>query len=319
LQVPQYVLTDVAGNHLPMPARMSVRAAPHLVGMGLLEAVSDYTVQQLAEASMKDRDGAVGRVQVVPDAADPTVQRLGRFGWRGTSASWWQQTAIALNGDMGVTTSLLPKHFCGQASNGADCCAADANGPELNDGDLERMVRYASLLAVPPQRYFAGEQPLGIYAPTILAQTPAQTAAQEPAEVVMQTRVARGGGLFEKIRCTACHLPALPTGRPPRFDELRGQTIRPYTDLLLHDVGPALADNFPQGQATAQEWRTAPLWGIALLSSINPNVRYLHDGRAHSIEEAMLWHGGQGQASRDRFKAMSAANRQLLLDFLKSL
>ena len=101
--------------------------------------------------------------------------------------------------------------------------------------------------------------------------------------------------------------------------ELRNQTIRPYSDLLLHDMGTDLADNYPQGVATGQEWRTAPLWGVGLLKAINANTRYLHDGRARTIDEAILWHGGQGARSRDRFKALSADDRQKMVDFINSL
>jgi CxxC motif-containing protein (DUF1111 family) len=113
-------------------------------------------------------------------------------------------------------------------------------------------------------------------------------------------------------------VPTLTTGTAHRFAELRGQTIAPYTDLLLHDMGPDLADTYAQGVATQQEWRTAPLWGLGLLASINPNVRYLHDGRARTIEEAILWHGGQAAAARDRFKALSAADRQKVIDMVTS-
>jgi CxxC motif-containing protein (DUF1111 family) len=171
---------------------------------------------------------------------------------------------------------------------------------------------------VPPARHFAGEQPLAVSATTILAQTAAQTSAQIQAEQTMQARVAQGKTLFAQARCTACHVPTLTTGSSHRFAELRGQVIAPYTDLLLHDMGPELADTLPQGQAGAQQWRTAPLWGLGLLQSINPNVRYLHDGRARTVEEAILWHGGQGAASRDRFKALSADDRQKVMDMVMS-
>jgi CxxC motif-containing protein (DUF1111 family) len=319
LQKPHYTLTDVSGKALDLPARMSVRTAPHLAGMGLLEAVPEVQLEALASASAKDPDGTIGRLQIVTDLIDPSLKRVGRFGWRGTAASLLQQTASALNSDMGVTTTLLPKHFCGQATDGTACRSADAKGAELNDKDLELLVRYTSLLAVPPQRHFKGEQPLAVYNETIVAQTPQQTAAQVAAESALQDRVERGGQLFAQARCTACHVPALTTGTQHRFAELKNQTIRPYTDLLLHDMGPDLADNYPQGVASAQEWRTAPLWGIGLLPSLDAKTRYLHDGRARTLEEAVLWHGGQGQASRDRFKAMSADDRQKLIDFLKSL
>jgi CxxC motif-containing protein (DUF1111 family) len=318
LQTPQYALTDTSGKTLDMPAHLSVRTAPHLVGMGLLEAVPESSLEALATASAADPDKAVGKLQIITDLKDPTIKRVGRFGWRATSSTVAEQTAAALNGDIGVTTSLIPKHLCGLATAAADCRAADAAGPELNDSDLDLIVRYLSLLAVPPARHFAGEQPLAVSATTILAQTAAQTAAQVTAEQTLQARVAAGKNLFAQARCTACHVASLTTGTSHRFAELRGQTIAPYTDLLLHDMGPDLADTFPQGNATQQEWRTAPLWGLGLLQSINPNVRFLHDGRARTVEEAILWHGGQAAASRDRFKALAADDRQKVIDMVMS-
>ena len=318
LQAPQYALTDTAGKALDMPAHLSVRTAPHLVGMGLLEAVPEATLQALATASAGDSDHATGKLQIVTDLKDPAIRRVGRFGWRATTATVQQQTAAALNGDIGVTTSILPKRLCGLAASAADCRAADAAQAPLGDADLDLLVKYLSLLAVPPARHFAGEQPLAVTGPTIVAQTAAQTNAQIAAENAMQTRVAAGKNLFAQLRCSACHVPSLTTGTAHRFAELRSQVIAPYTDLLLHDMGPELADTFPQGNATAQEWRTAPLWGLGLLASINPNVRYLHDGRARTIEEAILWHGGQAAASRDRFKALSADDRQKVIDMVVS-
>ena len=318
LQTPQYALTDTTGQALDLPAHLSVRAAPHLVGMGLLEAVPEASLEALAKASQADPDKTVGKLQVVDDLRDPSIKRVGRFGWRATSATVEQQTAAALNTDIGVTTSLLPRRLCGLAATGTDCRAADTAQAPLADADLELMVRYLSLLAVPPARHFAGEQPLAIDGPTIVAQPAATTAAQVAAEAVLQARVADGKTLFAQLRCTSCHVPTLTTGTGHRFAELRGQTIAPYTDLLLHDMGPELADTYAQGNATAQEWRTAPLWGLGLLKSINPSVRYLHDGRARTIEEAILWHGGQAAASRDRFKALSADQRQKVIDMVSS-
>jgi CxxC motif-containing protein (DUF1111 family) len=319
LQKPRYALTDTEGKSLDLPARLSVRTAPHLAGMGLLESVPESQLEMLVRAGPQDPDGAAGKLQIVADPVESGVRRVGRFGWRGTSATVMQQTAVALNADMGVTTTMLPKHICGKATAGATCRAADAKGPELSDSDLDLLVRYTSLLAVPPARHFAGEQPLGIDAEKILAQTPAQTAAQEAAEGVLQARVARGRELFGQARCVACHTATLTTGGAHRFAELRNQTIHPYTDLLLHDMGPELADTYPQGVASPQEWRTAPLWGLGLLAVIDSKVRYLHDGRARTLEEAILWHGGQGTASRNRYKSMTNDDRQMLIDFVKSL
>jgi CxxC motif-containing protein (DUF1111 family) len=319
LQIPQYALSDVNGAALSMPTHFSVRTAPHVVGMGLIEAVPESALAALASASLIDPDGAVGRLQIVSDLKNPTVGRVGRFGWRASAASVEHQVADALNGDMGVTTSILPKHFCGLGSTGASCRTADATGIELSDADVDLLVRYTSLLGVPSSRHFKGQQPTDVPAPVILAQSPAVTAAQIAAENTLQDRVAAGAALFAQARCTACHVPELTTGDAHRFAELRNQTIRPYSDLLLHDMGPELADSYPQGIATQQEWRTAPLWGLGLLESINANTRYLHDGRARTIEEAILWHGGQGGSSRERFKAMAADDRRKLIDFVKSL
>jgi len=318
LKKPLYALTDIAGRPLPLPERMSVRAAPHLVGMGLLEAVPESTLQALADASASDPDGAIGRLQIVADKIDPKIKRVGRFGWKGTAPTVQQQTAEALNADMGVTTTILPKHLCGQAADNADCRAADAHGPEFSEADLARITKYLSLLGVPPQRHFAGEQPVGISAPTIISQSPDETAAQVAAEQTTQARVANGERQFDKARCSACHVPTLTTGNAHGFAELRRQTIHPYTDLLLHDMGPDLADEFPQAAASGKEWRTPPLWGLGLLASINPGTHYLHDGRARSVEEAILWHAGQGSASRDRFKSMTAKQRADLIEFVNS-
>ncbi|MEK8029950.1 di-heme oxidoredictase family protein [Ideonella sp. DXS29W] len=318
LKTPQYVLTSLTGQTLPLPERMSVRAAPHLIGMGLLEAVPESTLQALADASVNDKDGAVGRLQIVPDKIDPTIKRVGRFGWKATSATVEQQTAEALNADMGVTTAMLPRHLCGLAVSGTDCRAADSHGPEVANSDLTLLTKYLSLLGVPPQRHFDGEQPLGISGTAITEQPREVTDKQIADEQALQARVLKGGRLFDSARCNACHVASLTTGKAHGLAELRKQTIRPYTDLLLHDMGPDLADQFPQGEASGKEWRTAPLWGLGLLASINPNVRYLHDGRARTVEEAILWHGGQGAASRDRFKAMSAKERADLIQFVNS-
>src|SRR3546814_5217853 len=108
--------------------------------------------------------------------------------------------------------------------------------------------------------------------------------------------------------CTGCHLPELTTG-PSDIAALDEQVIRPYTDLLLHDMGPGLADGRPDGDASGSEWRTPPLWGIGLTETGNGHTRFLHDGRARGIAEAILWHGGEGEAARDRFKALAAVSQ----------
>ena len=180
LQTPQYALADTSGKTLDMPAHLSVRAAPHLVGMGLLEAVPESSLQALVTAGASDPDGAKGKLQIVTDLKDPKLKRVGRFGWRATSATVEQQTAAALNGDIGVTTSILPTRLCGLATTGTDCRAADKTQAPLADSDLDLLVHYLSTLAVPPARHFAGEQPLAVTGPTLVAQTGAQTARRSP-------------------------------------------------------------------------------------------------------------------------------------------
>ncbi|MBV8657566.1 MAG: c-type cytochrome [Burkholderiales bacterium] len=300
LQKPSYALTDKAGNTLPLPGRMSVRAAPQLVGMGLLEAVPETQLQTLVANGTVDVDGAGGKLQIVPDPVNPQINRVGRFGWRAGAPTVAFQVALALNSDIGVTSNLLPKHVCSAGSAGAACVAADAKGVQLSDADLGRLTTYLSLLGVPARRHFPAPE------------------LTDPAQQLAQTRVANGAQLFDQMRCVACHVGQLQTGAH-NFAELRSQTIRPYTDLLLHDMGPNLADSFTEGVAGPSEWRTAPLWGIGYVAKIDPNVRYLHDGRARTLEEAILWHGGQATNARNRFMNLSADMRQQVLEFLQSL
>jgi CxxC motif-containing protein (DUF1111 family) len=130
--------------------------------------------------------------------------------------------------------------------------------------------------------------------------------------------VIAGEQLFDSIGCTACHTTRWETGAHD-VESLSHQVIYPYTDLLLHDMGEDLSDGRTDGTATASEWRTAPLWGLGLVRTVNANAGFLHDGRARTIEEAVLWHGGEASVSRDRFVELSSRDRTLLLLFLKSL
>jgi CxxC motif-containing protein (DUF1111 family) len=226
------------------------------------------------------------------------VKRLGRFGWKAGASSVTHQIAGALNTDMGVMTSVLPKPDCGAAQG--DC--GNAAGPELSDQHLTDLVKYVSLLGIRAQR-----------------------GLDEPA-------VVRGAEVFTQVGCASCHVTQMQTSKFHPLAELRDQTIRPYSDMLLHDMGEGLADKLGEGQATGAEWRTTPLWGIGLSAcvtggvegpfqqqSCTPHHNYLHDGRARTIEEAILWHGGEGQASKDLYAALPAADKTALLAFLESL
>jgi CxxC motif-containing protein (DUF1111 family) len=260
------------------PAFFSARIAPQLVGMGLLEAVSESTVIALADPNDVNADGISGRVQTVLDPQTGQT-RLGRFTHKGGKARVSHQIAAALNTDMGVVTTVFPK-LDGESTN---------SPTEISDADLDLMTRYVALLGVGARRDLANAQAL------------------------------QGEQLFATAQCIKCHTPTLTTSPYHPNAELRSQTIHPYTDLLLHDMGPGLADNMGEGVATGSEWRTAPLWNIGLTAGVSGGEAYLHDGRARTLEEAILWHGGEAEASKEAFRTMSAANRAALIKFLKSL
>jgi CxxC motif-containing protein (DUF1111 family) len=284
-----------------VPAQYSARQAPQVIGVGLLEALNESTVLVLADPADANGDGIRGVANLVTDP-ETGQTRLGRFGWKAAKASVRHQAAEALVNDMGVVSPVYPSRSCQRAA--ADC-RSNPQGTGVNEQELQRVVQYLELLAVPAQRSLRSAFPAGVRV--------------SPEHEVNPAQVARGAQLFAQVNCTGCHVATLKTGTTHPFAELRDQTIHPYTNLLLHDMGTGLADTVAEGKAQPSMWRTAPLWGIGLLPSLDAKTRYLHDGRARTLEEAVLWHGGQGQASRDRFKAMSADDRQKLIDFLKSL
>ena len=223
-----------------------------------------------------------GRIRTVTDP-ETNELRLGRFGWKAGQATLKHQIAGALNNDMGVTTSIFPK--LDQGSEQPD----RGTVTKLADADLENMYRYVATLGVPPRRDL------------------------EDADAK------RGEKMFADANCATCHVTKMKTSAFHPLAELRSQTIRPYTDLLLHDLGAGLADNMSEGNASGAEWRTAPLWGIGSTAGVSGGESYLHDGRARTLSEAILWHGGEAQDAREAFRKMPAADRDALLKFLKSL
>ena len=266
------------------PTHFSVRNTPPLVGMGLLEAVPESAIAALADPADKTGDGISGRMRQVDDPQTGQL-RLGRFGWKGGIARLSHQVASALNADMGVTTTIFSQPDCGSAQAG---CA----GPsvKLSDADLALMTRYVSLLGVAARRNLGDAQAL------------------------------QGEAAFTSAGCAACHKVTLTTSAYHPLAELRSQVIRPYTDLLLHDMGPGLADSLPEGNASGAEWRTAPLWSIGLTAGVSGGAEaYLHDGRARNLSEAILWHGGEAEAAKEAFRTMSATLRAALLKFLQSI
>lgn len=281
LRSPTYTLTGIR-QALPMGTLISPRVAPAVVGLGLLEAVPEFEVLAIAAAQ-----ALIGQVSGRPNYVWDEIRgrlALGRFGWKANNPSLMQQTAGAYNGDMGITTSLFPAEPC----EGADpACARHA--PELSDQTVADVAFYTQTLGVPARR--------NLNDPVALA----------------------GEVLFHQSGCASCHIATLRTGALAGVPEVSNQVIHPYTDLLVHDMGPALADNRPDFRASGREWRTAPLWGIGLVETVNGHTNFLHDGRARSLIEAVLWHGGEAAAAQGRVKQMTAAERAALVAFLKSL
>jgi CxxC motif-containing protein (DUF1111 family) len=286
LLVPSYAFEQLGYGPMVPGTMISPRVAPQLVGMGLLELVPEAALVARADPDDADGDGISGRVRHL-SAADGS-RAIGRFGWKAGQPSVREQTAVAFAEDIGITTTIHPLQNCTAAQ--AQCASAISGGdPELPDQYFDYAVAYASLLAVPARRDL--DDPVA----------------------------ERGEQLFDSIGCSACHTPRLETGASESFPELAHQVIHPMTDLLLHDMGPGLADGRPEGDASGSEWRTPPLWGIGLLQTVSRHTRLLHDGRARNAEEAILWHGGEAEGARERFRALSAAERAALLRFLETL
>ena len=291
LRKPVYSFENLAYGELNPEAATSPRIANQMIGLGLLEAVPEERLLELADPADADEDGISGRPNYVWDVQNSRMA-TGRFGWKAEQPSVLQQVSAAFSGDIGITNSLFPKEGCAVAE--VDCSSltsgANAEGePEIEADDLLKVALYSSSLAVPAQRDFDSEA------------------------------VVKGRELFTQLGCESCHTPKHVTGVHPSIPALSKQTIYPYTDLLLHDMGEGLADDLNDFQATGSEWRTPPLWGIGLFETVNGHTRYLHDGRARNLEEAVLWHGGEAEESKERFLQLEQGQREQLLAFLGSL
>ncbi len=287
LRRPDVRLTRLGYGKLSPHTQRSARISSPVFGLGLLEAVPDEALLALADPDDRDGDGVSGRPNRVPDALTGTP-RLGRFGWKANQPSVKQQTARAFSEDLGLTSPLYPEPTCTAKQPRCRSRAPSAK-PALDDAQLDGVTLYLRLLAVPARR--------DVEDPTVL----------------------RGQALFQQVGCATCHHPALRTGDVADLPELSQQDLQPYTDLLLHDMGEGLADGRPDAEATGSEWRTPPLWGLGLLEAVNRQVRMLHDGRARSFEEAILWHGGEAAGAQERFTHLERADRDALVSFLRSL
>ncbi len=283
LRFPTYTIYNTYTS-FPANAMLSPRVAAPVFGLGLLEAISDADILARADENDKDGDGISGKPNYVWNRLTKSAT-LGRFGWKANQPNLLQQVATAYNEDIGITTSLLPQ----ENSFGQPQYDNRGDDPELSDSLLYAAHFYVRTLAVPARRN------------------------------VTSVNVKNGKALFMQAGCNKCHIPDQHTAVDVSFPAVSNQLIHPYTDLLLHDMGPALADNRPDFKADGNEWRTAPLWGIGLTQKVNGHSNFLHDGRARNLLEAVMWHGGEAEASKKQVAGMSAADRSDLIKFLESL
>jgi len=291
LRRPEYRLSNLGYGPIAPGTALSPRLAPAVFGLGLLEAIAEGDIRSGADPDDLDGDGISGRANDVRSAALGRTT-LGRFGWKAGQVTIADQNAAALSNDIGIANSLVPALW-GDCTALQSTCRAAPHGDSERHGGLEvsskvtrHLVFYLQGLAPPPAR---------------------------------DRDLAEGRQLFRKTGCAACHREHFVTGDTHPLAVLRGQTIRPFTDLLLHDMGDGLADGMQEGEANEREWRTAPLWGIGLTKIVSGHTYFLHDGRARNLTEAILWHGGEAQAARDTFAKLDKSDRAAILAFLNAL
>ncbi|MWW23726.1 di-heme oxidoreductase family protein [Algibacter lectus] len=286
LQKPIYSFSQEAFGSLS-GVLMSPRVAQQTIGLGLISALPDEEITKFEDETDSDNDGISGRANYVYNY-EINERDLGKYGWKANAPTLKQQVAAALHGDMGLTTSLFSDSNC--PSPQQDCADAINGGtPEVTDVQLDKMLFYQAHLAVPNRRNYKDEN------------------------------VLKGKALFSSLNCIGCHAINQKTGTEAASDYLKNITIKPYSDFLLHDMGDDLADNRPDYLATGNEWRTQPLWGIGLISTVNGHTNLMHDGRAANIEEAILWHGGEAENIKEDFKNLSVDDRENLISFVNSL
>ncbi len=265
----------------------SPRVGPQTIGLGFVDTLTEAAILANADEFDQDNDGISGRANYVWDAASQATQ-IGRFGWKANQPNLKQQVAGAFHGDMGLTTSLFNDNNC--PGDQVDCQNAFNGGtPEITDQQLDRVTFYQQTLGVPIRRNFRNEN------------------------------VLKGKVLFNQLQCISCHATNFTAENAPNIPGIEGVEFDPYSDFLLHDMGEELADNRPDFIANGKEWRTQPLWGIGLIATVNNHTFFLHDGRARSIEEAILWHGGEAENSKNNFMNLSKTERDQLIAFINSL
>lgn len=287
LRRPELLISQLGYGPLHPDSRLSARIAPTMIGLGLLEAIDAEDILAQADPEDRNADGIRGQANWVWDIEQQSTV-LGRFGWKASQPSLDQQNAHALANDLGLTSVLIPHDDCRPQQI---ACLQQPNGgePEVSDNIRQAILTYTRHLAVPMRRQL-----------------------DEPA-------VQQGEQLFHQAGCANCHTPSYTTRADASDRELANQTIYPYTDLLLHDMGPDLADQHSEFQAAGNQWRTPALWGLGLTQTVSGHTQMLHDGRARNALEAILWHGGEAASAKRHVLTYTAEQRTALLAFLNSL
>lgn len=294
LRRPEHNLVDLGYGPMHPETMLSARVAPQMIGLGLLDAIPAEDILARVDPDDADGDGISGRANVVMSGVYG-VPMLGRFGVKAGQPSVWEQSAGAFSGDIGISSTLNPNGY-GDCTEAQTACRAAPDGntdvhddAEISDVGLALVSFYSSNLGVPARRD------------------------------VDDPQVLRGKQVFYETGCISCHTPKHVTHRLEGQPEQSFQLIWPYTDMLLHDMGPGLADNRPEARATGQEWRTPPLWGIGMTEQVSGHTYFLHDGRARNLLEAILWHGGEAEPHKQRVVDMPSSNRADLIRYLESL
>jgi CxxC motif-containing protein (DUF1111 family) len=294
-QIQDKAIPGADPEQVPAGAAVSLRLPPPVFGVGLIEAIPEAAILALADPDDRDGDGISGRPNWVASAvwvphSEPgggAGPRLGRFGRKAQTSSLFQQVVEAYLQDIGITSEFLPTENRNPLSSVPVEAIDRVPDPEVSASTVQAVTHYIRALAPPAPGSDTDERE-------------------------------QGRAIFAQIGCTRCHTPAHQTGQSV-IPALSSKTVDLYSDLLLHDMGDELADNRPDGLATGREWRTAPLWGLRLMRQfLNGQTLLLHDGRAGSVEEAILLHGGEARAIRDAFAALTPAQKRALLDFVET-
>ena len=294
LRKPQYSVVNWKYGPPHKELQISPRVAPPMIGLGLLEAISDKDILSNEDSRDKNNDGISGKANKVWNNKTKRIS-LGRFGWKAGEPNISQQSSKAFSSDIGISAPLSNKPW-GDCSPKQKKCLNAPNGNTPSQNNLEisfeamnKLIFYAKNLGVPARRNI--ENP----------------------------KVLFGKKLFYQTGCISCHHPKFITRRLPSNPEQSFQLIWPYSDMLLHDMGEGLADRRSEGLANGREWRTAPLWGIGLTKTVSGHTQFLHDGRARNLIEAILWHGGEAEHIKQKFLKFTSKERNQLLAFLNSL